>query len=67
MVLKTVARRLEPWVPTSTEWRKEQMRAAQEVAAEHAGPAVIAAAPTSTQAPITDDYDEGPIEGELVD
>jgi recombination protein RecT len=67
MVLKTVARRLEPWVPTSTEWRKEQMRAAQEVAAEHAGPAVIAAVPTSTQAPITDDYDEGPIEGELVD
>lgn len=34
MVLKTVARRLEAWVPTSTEWRKEQLRAVREVAAE---------------------------------
>ncbi|MBB1252881.1 recombinase RecT [Streptomyces sp. OF3] len=34
MVLKTVAKRLEPWVPSSTEWRKEQHRAAREVAAE---------------------------------
>lgn len=30
MVLKTVARRLEPWVPTSAEYRREQLRAAVE-------------------------------------
>lgn len=62
MVLKTVARRLEPWVPTSTEWRKEQMRAAQEVTAEQAGPAVPTPPPARDS-----DFDEGPIEGELVD
>ncbi|MFL4904877.1 recombinase RecT [Streptomyces sp. MMS24-I2-30] len=65
MVLKTVAKRLEPWVPSSTEWRKEQLRAAAEVAAEQAGPAAINAAPAPQPAP--DDYDEGPVEGELVD
>lgn len=67
MVLKTVAHRLEPWVPTSTEWRKEQLRAAHEVAAEQAGPVVIgAAAPQPQQTPETD-MDEGPVEAELVD
>lgn len=30
MVLKTVAHRLEPWVPTSNEFRREQLRAAVE-------------------------------------
>ena len=30
MVLKTVAHRLEPWVPTSNEYRREQLRAAVE-------------------------------------
>lgn len=34
MVLKTVAKRLEPWVPTSTEWMREQLRAVRDVAAE---------------------------------
>lgn len=64
MVLKTVARRLEPWVPSSTEWRKEQLRAAAEVAAEQAGPAVT----TGPAAPQhTEPDDDGPIEGELVD
>lgn len=67
MVLKTVARRLEPWVPTSTEWRKEQLRAAKEVAAEN-GPTAAAQAPRPQAEPTgPDDYDEGPIEGELVD
>lgn len=32
MVLKTVVRRLEPWVPKSAEYRLEQLRAAAEVA-----------------------------------
>lgn len=72
MVLKTVAHRLEPWVPTSTEWRKEQIRAAHEVAAEQAGPAVINAAPQQPayREPGThEDFndDEGPVEGELID
>jgi recombination protein RecT len=62
MVLKTVAKRLEPWVPSSTEWRKEQLRAAAEVQAEQAGPAVTTAPQTAA-----DPYDDEPIEGELVD
>ena len=36
MVMKTVLRRLEPFVPTSTEYRREELRAAQQVAAEQA-------------------------------
>ncbi|MGW3492018.1 recombinase RecT [Streptomyces sp. NPDC001054] len=60
MVLKTVARRLEPWVPTSTEWRKEQLRAEAEVAAERTEPAT----PLPQPKPLDD---EGPIDGELLD
>lgn len=73
MVLKTVAHRLEPWVPTSTEWRKEQLRAGLEVAAEQAGPAVINAAPAAPEpayrepASPEDFTDEGPVEAEFVD
>lgn len=71
MVLKTVAHRLEPWVPTSTEWRKEQLRAGLEVAAEQGGPAVIGASPPAPQEPVRQpdmgDYDEGPVEAEIVD
>ncbi|MGW1135685.1 recombinase RecT [Streptomyces griseoluteus] len=66
MVLKTVAKRLEPWVPSSTEWRKEQLRAAQEVAAERTDspqqPAVYPA-----PEPREDFNDDEPVEGELVD
>ncbi|WP_275558581.1 recombinase RecT [Streptomyces sp. 5-6(2022)] len=60
MVLKTVARRLEPWVPTSTEWRKEQMRAAQQVAAESHTTQLAATPP-----PVTDPDEV--VEGELMD
>lgn len=70
MVLKTVAHRLEPWVPTSTEWRKEQLRAGMEVAAEQAGPAVISAAPAPAYPePISpeDFNDDSPVEAEFVD
>ena len=63
MVLKTVAHRLEPWVPTSTEWRKDepptatvtQLPAAGALALPSGGPAV------------EEHDDEGPIEGEIVD
>lgn len=37
MWLKTAARRLEKWVPTSNEYRKEQLRAAVDVATESRG------------------------------
>lgn len=61
MVLKTVAKRLEPWVPTSNEWRREQLRAAREVATEPTA-AVGPAAPQHV------DHDTGEVlEGELVD
>lgn len=59
MVLKTVAKRLEPWVPSSTEWRKEQLRAAREVAAETPTPA----APLPQADPDTGEV----LEGELLD
>ncbi|MET7688044.1 recombinase RecT [Streptomyces sp. NPDC005483] len=71
MVLKTVAHRLEPWVPTSTEWRKEQLRAAQEVNAEQAGPVAITpqgAEPDYRDPASPEDFnDEGPVDAELVD
>jgi recombination protein RecT len=38
MWLKTAARRLEKWVPTSSEYMKERLRVAQEVATEHPAP-----------------------------
>jgi recombination protein RecT len=38
MVWKTVARRLEPWVPTSAEYRREQLRAAA-AASDRSSPA----------------------------
>ncbi|MEU1663638.1 recombinase RecT [Streptomyces sparsogenes] len=61
MVLKTVARRLEPWVPTSTEWRKEQMRAAQQVAAE----GHVTQLPAGPPPPVSDPDEV--VEGELMD
>jgi recombination protein RecT len=41
---KTAARRLEPWVPTSAEYRREQLRAAAAAAEQTAPPAMPAAA-----------------------
>ncbi|MET9550588.1 recombinase RecT [Streptomyces sp. NPDC006627] len=65
MVLKTVAKRLEPWVPSSTEWRREQLRAEQETAVERAETRINASGSTPVQH--ADPADEGPIEGELVE
>lgn len=68
MVLKTVARRLEPWVPTAVEWRAEPS-AAQPEAVAAAIPSsgshkeLTSAAETASEAM----DDEGPIEGEFVD
>lgn len=41
MVLKTAARRLEKWVPTSAEYIREQLRAVRDVAAEDPQPRPI--------------------------
>jgi recombination protein RecT len=38
MVMKTAAHDLQKWVPTSAEYRREELRAAADVAAEHAAP-----------------------------
>lgn len=65
MVLKTVARRLEPWVPTAVEWRNEQAAAPAEAVALPSGDGPAALTPGT--APVQNDEDEGPIEGELVD
>ncbi|MGW7350894.1 recombinase RecT [Streptomyces sp. NPDC054784] len=64
MVLKTVARRLEPWVPTSTEWRREQLRAAREVATERPTPE---APPMPAPGPAVDADTGEVLEGELLD
>jgi recombination protein RecT len=63
MWLKSALRQLAKWVPTSAEFMKEQLRAEAAVAAETSlGPAMPS---------VLDDhdptYDDGPIEGELVD
>jgi recombination protein RecT len=64
MVLKTAAHRLEPWVPTSTEWRKDEAPAATVTQLPVATPGVPQL-PAPVQA---EDYDdEGPIEAEFVD
>lgn len=65
MVLKTVARRLEPWVPTAVEWRAEAPAATAVELPSADGPKAIAAPAVVQQD--DGDEDEGPIEGELVD
>jgi recombination protein RecT len=69
MWLKTAARRLAKWVPTSAEYMREQLRAQAEVAGEL--PSGFAPQLPQPQADIPDDGtagdDEGPIEAEFVD
>jgi len=74
MVLKTVIHRLEPFVPTSSEYLREQMRAAAEVAAEQrlqpAG-SYPSAPPPRTEQPVDISHlreaDDDVVEAELVD
>lgn len=69
MWLKTAARRLAKWVPTSAEYLREQLRAQAEVAAElPAGDGPVLPQP-SADLPDDDvpDEDDGPIEAEFVD
>ncbi|WP_369183301.1 recombinase RecT [Streptomyces sp. Y1] len=68
MWLKTGARRLAKWVPTSAEYLRERLRAAAEVAAEE--PVSVAAAeamPQPTEPSVDFGDDDETIEGELVD
>lgn len=70
MWLKTAARRLAKWVPTSAEYMREQLRAQAEVAAEL--PAGFAPQLPQPSADLPDDGDDdgeedGPIEAEFID
>lgn len=66
MVLKTAAKRLEPWVPTSTEWIRDQYRAVAEVQAEHRqdAPAIT---PVPEPRPQIGHAPEEPVDAEVVD
>lgn len=70
MWLKTAARRLAKWVPTSAEYMREQLRAQAEVAAE-LPPGQFAPPLPQPSADLPDEGDdgdeEGPIEVEFVD
>ena len=64
MWLKSAVRQLAKWVPTSAEYRREQLRAEAEVAAE------AQIAPEQAMPSVLDEHDpadEEPIEGELID
>lgn len=60
MWLKTAARRLEKWVPTSNEYRKEQLRAVLDVHEERERPPL-------QDNPLRADEDGVVVEGELVE
>ncbi|MCR8574729.1 recombinase RecT [Streptomyces sp. Isolate_219] len=71
MWLKTAARRLAKWVPTSAEYMREQLRAQAEVATETQRPTLggdaTAPMPSADIPDEGDDLDEGPIDAEFVD
>jgi recombination protein RecT len=68
MWLKTAARRLAKWVPTSAEYMREQLRAQADVSAETPGDAPLPPQPTAVlDEADPDDEDEGPIDAEFVD
>lgn len=68
MWLKTGARRLAKWVPTSAEYMRERLRAAAEVAAEQPASMAGAEAMPQPETPVDlGDEDDEAIEGELVD
>jgi recombination protein RecT len=67
MWLKTAAHRLAKWVPTSAEYMREQIRAKAVVDSEQRPEPLPIGIPTPAPGTVDPDYDEGPIEGELVD
>lgn len=62
MVLKTAVHQLEKWVPTSAEYRREQLRASAAAAAEAA-----AITPTQTVARVLADAESDVAEAEIVE
>jgi recombination protein RecT len=67
MWLKTGAHRLAKWVPTSAEYMREQIRAQAVVDSEQRPEPLPVNVPMPEPGTVDSDYDEGPIEGELVD
>jgi recombination protein RecT len=74
MWLKSAVRQLGKWVPTSAEYRREQLRAAQEVAAEHHPPRIepLQAGAGEHVDPVTgeiysDQSADEPVDAEIVD
>ncbi len=71
MWLKSAVRQLGKWVPTSAEYRREQLRAAQEVAAEHHpkyGIEPLQPGDGEHVDPVTGEvYSDEPVEAEIVD
>jgi recombination protein RecT len=70
MWLKSAVRQLGKWVPTSAEYRREQLRAAQEVAAEHHAPRIEPLHPGDGEHidPVTGEvYSDEPVDAEVVE
>ncbi|MFD6490338.1 recombinase RecT [Streptomyces sp. NPDC060188] len=67
MWLKTAAHRLAKWVPTSAEYMREQLRSQAAVEGEIRPDQLPSAIPAPAPGTVDSDYDEGPVEGELVD
>lgn len=67
MWLKSAIRQLAKWVPTSAEYKSEQLRAHAEAIGELANAASAQLPPQTSVLDDVDPDDEGPIEGELVD
>ncbi|MGK3107915.1 recombinase RecT [Streptomyces sp. WAC05858] len=68
MWLKTAARRLAKWVPTSAEYMREQLRAQAEVAGELVTAPAVAGSPAMPQPTALDEADpDEVVEGELMD
>ena len=57
MVLKTAVHQLAKWVPTSAEYRREQLRAATEVAREIPQSPIAVHVPTDAAPPVWADAD----------
>jgi recombination protein RecT len=67
MWLKTAAHRLAKWVPTSAEYMREQIRAKAVVDSEQRPEPLPVSVPAPAPGTVDDDYDDEPVEGELVD
>ncbi|MDH6610242.1 recombination protein RecT [Streptomyces sp. SAI-208] len=67
MWLKTGAHRLAKWVPTSAEYMREQLRSKAVVDGEQRPEPLPPVVPAPAPGTVDSDYDDSPIEGELVD